>query len=100
MKKVMPDKVKEYCIELIGKRATQSLITSMRYNQFIVVRGPQTATGKSTLVDILRAIGYDRIYEEWEINTIQIDKPLTHRREKRDIFESLGIVSKEEKIEL
>ncbi len=48
-------------------------------------------TGKTTLADVLRAIGYTHVIEEWHTKIIQICEALTDLQEKKDIFESLGI---------
>ncbi len=90
----MPDKVKDYCKKLIGSKETQKLIRAMQCNQLVLITGPHGATGKTTLAEILRAIGYTNVFEEWEVNTIQICAPLKELRPRRDIFEQLGISEK------
>ena len=76
-----PPRVQEYFVELLGSKKAKALTTAMRRRQWIVIGGPSGPTGKSTLADVLRSIGYTRVIEE----------PLTELREKSEIFESLGI---------
>lgn len=86
-----PPKIKEYFVQLLGRKKANRLIKAMNRYYWIVIGGPSGPTGKSTLVDILRAIGYTRVIEEWESTSIQICDPLVEVREKNEIFESLGI---------
>ena len=89
--KQTPPRVQEYFVELLGSKKAKALTTAMRRRQWIVIGGPSGPTGKSTLADVLRSIGYTRVIEEWESASIQICDPLTELREKSEIFESLGI---------
>lgn len=86
-----PPRVQEYFVELLGSKKAKALTTAMRRRQWIIIGGPSGPTGKSTLADVLRSIGYTRVIEEWESTSIQICDPLTELREKSEIFESLGI---------
>lgn len=86
-----PPKVKEYFVELLGHEKAKILMKAMWRYQWIIIGGPSGPTGKSTLADVLRAIGYTRVIEEWETNSIQICNPLSEVREKHKIFEELGI---------
>ncbi len=89
-----PDKVKRYFEKLLGKNNAQKLEKAMKQRSWIIISGPHYATGKTTLADVLRAIGYTYVIEEWLTTTIQVQKPLTHLQEKHSIFESLGISEK------
>lgn len=89
-----PQKVKEYFVELLGKKEAQQLMNAMKNREWIVISGPRVATGKTTLADILHAIGYTYVIEEWRTKTILVCNPLVELREKREIFESLGISGK------
>lgn len=89
-----PQKIKEYFVELLGKKEVQKLIIAMKNREWIIISGPHLATGKTTLADILHAIGYTHVIEEWQTKTILVCNPLTELREKREIFESLGISGK------
>lgn len=84
----------DYFNELLGTETAKRLIWAIKNNAPIFVTGPRITTGKTTLVDVLRAIGYERIKEEWEVITIPVYEPLPHLREKADIFEELGIEMK------
>ena len=84
-------KVKRYIIELLGEEEGAKLIHAAKYDMPIFVTGPHMATGKTTLVDILRAIGCTQVWDSWYVTTIEVHEPLTHLREKDDIFEELGI---------
>lgn len=89
-----PSIVKQYFVELLGPDKAAELMKAMERCDWIVVDGPHGPTGKTTLVDILVAIGYTRVIEGNFSTTIQVDKPLSGRREKSDIFESLGIAQR------
>ena len=87
----IPAKVRRYSIELLGEDEAAKLIHAAKYNMPIFIIGPHVATGKTTLVDILRAIGCTQVWDSWYVTTIEVREPLTHLREKDDIFEALGI---------
>lgn len=89
-----PQKVKEYFEHLLGRKEAQKLIRAMKNRKWIVISGPHIPTGKTTLADILRAMGYTYVIEEWLTTTIQVDEPLTDFQEKKSIFEELGISAK------
>lgn len=93
MVKITP-KLRKYFIDLLGENEAEKLIHAAKHNLPIFVTGPQIATGKTTLVDILRAIGCTQVWEKWHVTTIQVHEPLSHHREKADIFEELGIETK------
>lgn len=92
--KKTPQKVEEYFIDLMGESKAKELMKAMKNRQWIIISGPHRATGKTTLADVLRAIGYTFVIEEWQTKAIQICEALTDLREKNDIFESLGIFEK------
>ena len=92
--KTTPPQVKQYFRELLGPDKADELMKAMDRWDWIIIDGPHGPTGKTTLLDILVAIGYTRVVEGNFSTTIQVDKPLTDRREKNDIFESLGIAQK------
>ena len=87
-------KLREYFVGLLGKDEAEKLIHAAKHNLPIFITGPQVATGKTTLVDVLRAIGCTQVWESWHVTTIQVHEPLNHLREKADIFEELGIEMK------
>lgn len=89
-----PAKVKQYFVDLLGPDKAAELTKAMSRYDWIVVDGPHGPTGKTTLVDILAAIGYTRVIEGNFATTIRVDEPLSGHREKSDIFESLGIAQK------
>jgi len=89
-----PQKVKEYFVELLGAVEAKKLMLAMRRRDWIIVDGPHGPTGKTTLVDILTAIGYTRVIEAYCTTTIQVSEALTDLREKNEIFEALGISGK------
>lgn len=88
----MPKKVKNYLIELLGERGAKELMNAMNRREWIITSGPHGPTGKTTLADVLRSVGYTMVLEEWRTTTIPVQKPLTDLRERKDIFESLGIL--------
>lgn len=77
-----------------GEKEALNLMAAMKNREWIIISGPRVATGKTTLADILYAIGYTRVIEEWQTKTILVCNPLAELREKREIFESLGISGK------
>ena len=89
-----PPKVQQYFVDLLGPEKALELMKAMERYDWIIVDGPHGPTGKTTLTDILVAIGYTRVIEGNFSTTIQVDVPLSGRREKSDIFESLGIAQK------
>lgn len=90
-----PKAVKEYFIKRLGKAEAKKLMNAMKQRKWIIITGPHIPTGKSVLCDILRAIGYTRVIEEWLTTTIQVSEPLMELREKKSIFEELGISLKD-----
>lgn len=93
--KETPKAVQEYFFELLGKTEGKKLMSAMKQRKWIIISGPHTATGKTTLCDVLRAIGYTHVVEEWLTSTIQVSEPLRNLRERSNIFESLGISAKD-----
>jgi replication-associated recombination protein RarA len=92
--KRIPKKVREYFEELLGPKEAKKLIAAMRRYDFIIINGPQGATGKTTLASVLRAIGYNKVIEKWQTATITASEPLSHRKSVRDVFEQLEIFEK------
>ena len=90
----IPTRVREYFVDLLGKKEARRLILAARCNLPIFITGPHGPTGKSTLVDVLRAIGCTQVWDCWYVTTIEVREPLTHLRETADIFEELGIEMK------
>ena len=86
-----PKEVKEYFVNLLGKESAKKLMTAMRNYQWIIISGPKGPTGKTTLADVLRSIGYTYVIEDWLTTTIRVSKPLADIREKNSIFEELRI---------
>ena len=64
--KQTPKKVKRYFVELLGTKKAKALMDAMWRYQWIIIGGPSGPTGKSTLADVLRTIGYTRVIEEWK----------------------------------
>lgn len=83
--------VKEYFIDLLGEKEANKLMTAMKRHEWIIIDGPHGPTGKTTLADILQAIGYIYVVENNYATTIRVDQPLKGFREKQSIFESLSI---------
>lgn len=85
----IPPKVKEYLIATIGKKETSQLIFFIRSGSYIILTGP-TCSAKSTIRDILVAIGYPYGIGR-EVHTTEISGDL---KPQSDIFEELGIETK------
>lgn len=88
--KGMPRNVKEFIIERLGKKEARELFDAIRLSKWIVITGP-TTSGKTTIGDILKRLGYPYVIDADFLRTIHTSSPLTELREKNDIFESLGI---------
>lgn len=86
----MPKNVKKFIIERLGVKETRNLILAMRCSKWIVITGPMTS-GKTTIGDILKRLGYPYVIDADFLRVIHTSSPLTDLREKNDIFESLGI---------
>lgn len=89
-----PKAVKAYFVELLGRAEAKKLMNAMKQGKWIIISGPHTATGKTTLYDVMQAIGYTHVIEEWLTDTVRVSKPLAEFRAKSSIFESLGISGK------
>ena len=88
--KGIPKNVKDFIIESLGPKETRNLILAMRSSKWIVIAGPE-ASGKSTIGDILKRLGYPYVIDADFLRTIHTSNPLEAFREKREIFEELGI---------
>ena len=86
-----PKAVKKYFVKLLGNKESKKLINAMKNRRWIIITGPHGATGKTTLSDVLRSIGYTYVIEKWLTTTIQVSEPLQVLQEKNSIFEELGI---------
>lgn len=96
MVKITP-KIRKYFIDLLGTDEAEKLIHAAKYDSPILISGPQLTTGKTTLTNVLRAMGCTHVYENWQVRTIQVQEPLKHRRERTDIFESLDLPDESKK---
>lgn len=96
MVKITP-KIRKYFIDLLGTDEAEKLIHAAKYDSPILISGPRLTTGKTTLTNVLRAMGCTHVYENWQVRTIQVQEPLKHRRERTDIFESLDLPGESKK---
>ena len=85
-------KVKEYLVERVGKRETTRLLHFMKMGNWIMLTGP-ACTGKSTIREILVAIGYPYVIDDAGVGRVvecnnKINGDLKHRS---DILSELGI---------
>ena len=90
-----PQKVKDYFMEFLGPVKAKKLLSAMCRREWIIIDGPHGPTGKTTLMDILVGIGYTKVIDANFATTIRVTEPLKGRREKSEIFESLGISAKQ-----
>lgn len=88
--KGMPKNVKKFIKERLGPKETKRLFNAIYSTKWIVITGPMTS-GKSTIGDILKKLGYPYVIDEDFLKTIYTSSPLTDREDRNDIFESLGI---------
>lgn len=88
--KGMPKNVKEFITERLGLKETRNLLSAIRHKKWIVIIGPMTS-GKTTIGDILKRLGYPYVIDADFLTTIHTYKPLNDFQGKNDIFELLGI---------
>lgn len=88
--KGMPKNVKKFITERLGAKETRNLLDAICRSKWIVITGPMTS-GKSTIGDILKRLGYPYVIDADFLVTIHTSSPLESLREKNEIFESLGI---------
>lgn len=88
--KGMPKDVKKFISERLGPEETRNLMSAIRRSKWIVVAGPITS-GKTTIGDILKRLGYPYVIDYDDLSVIHTSSPLTALEDRNDIFESLGI---------
>ncbi len=88
--KGMPKNVKQFIDKLLGPKETKRLMAAIRLRDWIVITGP-TTSGKTTIGDILKRLGYPYVIDSDFLRIIRTSSPLDCLREKNDIFEELGI---------
>ena len=88
--KSMPKQVRKFIKERLGYKEMRELMGAIRREKWIVITGP-TTSGKSTIGEILKKLGYPYVIDADCLVTIHTTDPLKELREKTDIFQSLGI---------
>lgn len=88
--KKMPSNIKEFIVKSLGVSETKKLMRAIRGSKWIVVQGPSTS-GKTTIGEILKRIGYPYVIDADDLVPIHTSNPLTSLTSMNDIFESLGI---------
>lgn len=92
--KKMPKEVKAFLVDLLGKEEARKLMHAVRTRKWIMMVEPE-CSGKSTVRDILRALGYPFIIDDNGIGqVIHTSRKLTDLKPFDDILEELGIGSK------
>ena len=87
----MTPKVKEYLIERLGKQEATRLMYFMEMGNYILLTGP-AATGKSTIYEVLSAIGYPYVIDEGACGVIRCKKVITGKHKSHsDILADLGL---------
>lgn len=61
--KGMPDKVKKYLKDLLGKDEYRMLMHTIRCRQWVMLIGPE-CSGKSTIREILLRLGYPYVIDD------------------------------------
>ena len=91
----MTPKIKAYLIERLGKRETTRLLHFMKMGNYIMLTGP-AATGKTTIREILLAIGYPYVIDDAGVGrVVECNNVLTGGHKSRsDILAELGIEMK------
>lgn len=89
--KITP-KVKEYLVERLGKHETTRLLHFMKMGNWIMLTGP-ACTGKSTIRDILLAVGYPYVIDAAGVGRVVecSNKINDDLKPRSDIFEELEI---------
>lgn len=84
--------IKEYLVERLGNVEANKLLSYMNSGQYIMLTGP-AATGKTTIREILLAIGYPYVVDENGVGgVVKCNNVMTGKRKFRDdIFKELGI---------
>ena len=84
--------IKEYLVERLGNVEANKLLSYMNSGQYIMLTGP-AATGKTTIREILLAIGYPYVIDENGVGgVIKCNNVMTGERKCRvEIFKELGI---------
>lgn len=92
--KKMPKNVKEFLTQLLGKEETRKLMNAIRMHRWIMITGPE-CSGKSTVVDILRALGYPFVIDDDGLGTvIRTSHRLTDLKPIYEILSELEIGTK------
>lgn len=92
--KKMPKNVADFLKELLGEKEFKRLKWAMQTHKCIMMVGPE-CSGKSTVMDILRALGYPFVVDDNGLGrVIHTSRKLTDLKPIGDILEELGIGSK------
>lgn len=67
--------LKTYLTNLLGGQKAKRLLQAVSDGQPIIITGPQIATGKTTLCEVLRKAGAS-VFEQWEVYEVNLSKPL------------------------
>ena len=95
MKIIITPEIKKYLIERLGKQKTRQLIHFIKMGNYIMLTGP-ACTGKTTIRDILLAIGYPYVIDDAGLGRViecnnEINEDL---KPHSDILSELGIETK------
>lgn len=87
--------IKEYLEERLGKRETRRLISFMKMGNYIMLTGP-ACTGKTTIRDILLAIGYPYVIDDAGLGRVIVcdNKINEDLKPQSEILSELGIEMK------
>lgn len=81
MAKLLPSSVNEYLASVLTKKQQNTVRDILRGTgdkKLFLIKGPQNATGKSTLANILSRIGCPAV-EEWQVEIVELQMPLEDR---------------------
>ncbi len=67
--------LKTYLTNLLGEQKAKRLLRAVSAGQPILITGPQIATGKTTLCEVLRKAGASA-FERREVCEVNLSKPL------------------------
>lgn len=89
--KKMPDKVKTFMKEVLGKEEYQKLMTAIHGHHWIMLIGPE-CSGKTILREVLRKIGYPLVIDDNGLGiVVKTSKVITNGKTLPDVFSELEI---------
>lgn len=90
----MPKEIRDFLKQLLGKDEFRKLMQAIRTHTWVIMIGPE-CSGKSTVRDILRALGYPFVIDDNGLGrVICTSNKLTDLKPINEVLAGLGIDSK------